>query len=283
MNIKEITLEEAEFPGPLLDECLAAVLHTILFVRAPKNVIPADHFCKKLEPLVYAKCNTEVLERPIRNNIEALNKGRDRVGPKLYRGVLSLSFYELRTVSKTTLGFFSSTRDEKVYFERWLIPVIINENFDELFASPSTPSSSSTPTQNGSGTVTVTATAVTSSPGSTGGTSLTAGSPPSVQGRAVSSERANSGEGGRSLLALDPAAAAQSRQFLVQKTRSQVHHIIRQIIENANLHVDHVPSNSYDFEMEVLGLRDHRDKRDASNGGVVSKLMSSKGVLDNLA
>jgi hypothetical protein len=47
------------------------------------------------------------------------------VGPGLFRGVIILSFYEKRE----NKGFFGMlTTQEKVYFERWRFPVLVNEN-----------------------------------------------------------------------------------------------------------------------------------------------------------
>jgi hypothetical protein len=48
MNIKEICLEEIELQSYFVDEGISALLHTILFVRAPSQVTPEDHLCKKL-------------------------------------------------------------------------------------------------------------------------------------------------------------------------------------------------------------------------------------------
>jgi hypothetical protein len=46
------------------------------------------------------------------------------VGPSLSRGVLTLSFYDKRE----TKGFFGILNtEEKVYFERWRIPILVND------------------------------------------------------------------------------------------------------------------------------------------------------------
>ena len=45
MNIKEITLDEIELNSVFVEEGLSALLHTILFVRAPNLVKPEDHNC----------------------------------------------------------------------------------------------------------------------------------------------------------------------------------------------------------------------------------------------
>jgi hypothetical protein len=45
MNIKEITLDDIELQNDFVDEGVSALLHTILFVRAPNLVKPEDHVC----------------------------------------------------------------------------------------------------------------------------------------------------------------------------------------------------------------------------------------------
>lgn len=56
MNIKEISLEEVELQASFVDEGVSALLHTILFVRAPNVVKPEDYVCQRLAPLTFAKC-----------------------------------------------------------------------------------------------------------------------------------------------------------------------------------------------------------------------------------
>jgi hypothetical protein len=55
MNLKEFSLEEIELHASLIDEGIACLLHTILFVRAPGKFRPEDCFCKNLAPLVYVQ------------------------------------------------------------------------------------------------------------------------------------------------------------------------------------------------------------------------------------
>lgn len=56
MNIKEFSLDEIQLQTAYVEEAVSALLHTILFVRAPNVVSPVDHVCKRLEPLTFAKC-----------------------------------------------------------------------------------------------------------------------------------------------------------------------------------------------------------------------------------
>jgi hypothetical protein len=48
-----------------------------------------------------------------------------KVGPHLSRGMVALSFFEKRE-NKGFFGLLNS--EEKVYFERWRISVLVNEN-----------------------------------------------------------------------------------------------------------------------------------------------------------
>ena len=54
-----------------------------------------------------------------------MNKFLTVVGPNLFRSVLIISFYEYRS-SKGFFGLINNT--EKVVFERWKFPVLINQN-----------------------------------------------------------------------------------------------------------------------------------------------------------
>lgn len=86
---------------------------------------PADVHCKKIAPLTYAKCGNDHVENSVLDAITQFKKSLVPVGPGLSRGVVILSFFEKRE----NKGFFGMlTTQEKVYFERWRIPIIVNEN-----------------------------------------------------------------------------------------------------------------------------------------------------------
>ena len=53
-----------------------------------------------------------------------LTKSRVSVGPQLSKGVILLTFFEKRE-SKALFGFLKS--QEKICFERWRLPILINE------------------------------------------------------------------------------------------------------------------------------------------------------------
>lgn len=124
MNLKEIVIEEIELHHRYVNEGLSALLHTILFVRAPNLVKPEDHQCIELSPLIFAKCGPNDVDESVKRAIFNLNQLLTPVGPHLSKATIVLSFFEHRE----TKGFFGLiSNHEKVYFERWRIPVIINE------------------------------------------------------------------------------------------------------------------------------------------------------------
>jgi hypothetical protein len=124
MNLKEVSLEEMELHESLLTEGLSALIHTILFLRAPNLVKPEDHICDRLAPIVYAKCGPSDVDATVNEAIEGLQASLTSVGPFLSKGIILLSFFEKREMK----GFFGLvSRFENVYFERWRIPVLVNE------------------------------------------------------------------------------------------------------------------------------------------------------------
>jgi hypothetical protein len=124
MNLKEIVIEEIELHHRYVNEGLSALLHTILFVRAPNLVKPEDHQCIELAPLIFAKCGPIDVDESVKRAILNLNQLLTPVGPHLSKATIVLSFFEHRE----TKGFFGLiSNHEKVYFERWRIPIIINE------------------------------------------------------------------------------------------------------------------------------------------------------------
>jgi hypothetical protein len=73
----------------------------------------------------YDRCGVEDVDTRVNDTITNFKRSVIAVGPKLSRGVIYLSFYEKRE-TKGIFGFLSS--EEKVHFERWKIPVLINES-----------------------------------------------------------------------------------------------------------------------------------------------------------
>lgn len=65
------------------------------------------------------------MENSVTEAISQFKKSLVQVGPGLSRGVVVLSFFEKRE----NKGFFGMlTTQEKVYFERWRFPILVNEN-----------------------------------------------------------------------------------------------------------------------------------------------------------
>jgi len=68
---------------------------------------------------------SEDVEDSIILALKSLNNCLTVVGPHLYRSLLIISFYEYRSAK----GFFGLvTNTEKIVFERWKLPILINQN-----------------------------------------------------------------------------------------------------------------------------------------------------------
>jgi len=138
MNLNEIALEETELhDSGVLDEGVAALVHTILFLRAPNLVKPQDHVCEWLAPLRYATCGPADVTDAVTAATATLRRSLTPCGPHLAKGAVSVAFFERREVK----GFFGLTSNqERVYFERWRLPFVVDQR---LLPSASSSSSSS--------------------------------------------------------------------------------------------------------------------------------------------
>lgn len=63
---REIMLNEIHIHAQYIDEALAAILHTILFLRAPSVNQATDHSCQLLLPLIYTKCGSSECDKSIK-------------------------------------------------------------------------------------------------------------------------------------------------------------------------------------------------------------------------
>lgn len=128
MNIKEFCLDEIELNQYFVNEGISAILHTILFIRAPNQnqnlVQPEDVHCERLKPLTYAKCGPCDIDQNVNDSLDMLQRFKSPVGPKIQKGIINLTFYEHRE-KEALFGWIHSK--EKVYFERWKIPIVIDE------------------------------------------------------------------------------------------------------------------------------------------------------------
>lgn len=65
-NIKEHYLQELKVHYPFLEDSLKAILHTIMFVRAPQEIKGQDRACEVLCPLIYPTVGPSDVDRDIR-------------------------------------------------------------------------------------------------------------------------------------------------------------------------------------------------------------------------
>eukprot|EP01032_Pedospumella_encystans_P009756 gene9756-11464_t len=119
--LKEITLNDVRINTLYLEDSLSAILHTILFVRAPSAVKSKDRTCTSLSPLIYATCGPKEVDKIIETSIEAFKKSLF-VSNGCMKGEVVLSFFDKREV-KEYLGLF--TRNETVCFESWRISIVL--------------------------------------------------------------------------------------------------------------------------------------------------------------
>ena len=76
----------------------------------------------ELFDITYVRCGDIVVDKQVEEAIEKLSTSLEIVGPDLSRGQLLLSFYEIQK-KKSFLGMIS---EEKIYWEQWVIPVLVN-------------------------------------------------------------------------------------------------------------------------------------------------------------
>lgn len=66
-RMKECSLPELRIHSPFIDDALQAVLHTLLFVRAPSDMkSSSDKICESLAPLMYATCGSIGFETKVK-------------------------------------------------------------------------------------------------------------------------------------------------------------------------------------------------------------------------
>jgi hypothetical protein len=126
MNIKEIALNEIHLHPHFIDEGISALLHTILYLRAPNSLKFQDHECMYLAPLSFAKCDAEDVDLTVRDAISNLLKLKSSIGPQISRGFITLTFFEYRE-QKSGFLIWQTKEKEKVCFERWHISVVVDE------------------------------------------------------------------------------------------------------------------------------------------------------------
>mmetsp|Transcript_6732 Transcript_6732/g.17204 ORF Transcript_6732/g.17204 Transcript_6732/m.17204 type:complete len:206 (-) Transcript_6732:376-993(-) len=113
-------------------DALRAILHTILFNRALGAVEPRELALPAFPALRVAACLDNALELTVEDAIAKFYKSLHLVGPDLERGELVLSFYETR--KKAGFLGFGAQKEEKLYWERWIIPVIVSRGIAQTSA-----------------------------------------------------------------------------------------------------------------------------------------------------
>ncbi|EJK58226.1 hypothetical protein THAOC_21671 [Thalassiosira oceanica] len=146
MNCHIHQLPELETATLAVREALAAVIHTVLFIRSPGPVSPFDVHCESFG-LTYTRIATEndplhgivtggasrrqnkstssyqQLDRKVDGSIEEFLQTLTPIGPELMAGNLAISFFERRP-KKQLFGLHIT--EEKVPFEQWIVRVLVN-------------------------------------------------------------------------------------------------------------------------------------------------------------
>lgn len=124
-----------------VNEVLACVLHTIVFIRSPGPVRPCEvindhikllstkccsykHECE-LFKITYGKCGTKDVDQMVENAIVNFRGDLSPCGPELFKGTLRVIFYENRKKRGLFSGVFGNA-EEQFPMEQWTIPVLIN-------------------------------------------------------------------------------------------------------------------------------------------------------------
>lgn len=119
MNLEEHVLDVLVVPPFQVKEALRCLLHTILFNRALGPVRPRE-MDSELFALSYVRCGVAAVDKSVEEAIEKFSN-QLRLNRDTSRGRIVLSFYN-RRIKKTFFGM--SSTEEKVYWEKWVIPVV---------------------------------------------------------------------------------------------------------------------------------------------------------------
>ena len=134
-NRHDKILPEIELPEHVAKETLQLLLHTIVFLRAPKQLkVNVDILDCKTDTFTfpYAKLKYDEVTRSIDEKLDKFMQAKEAtgdvessslttIGPDLSKGMISLDFY----VKKKTGSWFGP-KEEKVVFERWILNVLID-------------------------------------------------------------------------------------------------------------------------------------------------------------
>lgn len=159
---KEHTLPLIQFHALFLEDAFQAILHTLIFIRAPTQMKAQDHICTLLSPLMYSSCNQAAMAQSVQtviqmiksslldhqrrhnpiintnNNTNTNNSNSPGLVP--YRFDILVSFYEKKEVNQ----YFIMSKTEHIPFEHWRIPI-------SMIEYPLSPSLSTTNNYQGGG------------------------------------------------------------------------------------------------------------------------------------
>ncbi|CBN79615.1 conserved unknown protein [Ectocarpus siliculosus] len=121
MNLKEHVLEELELHEYYVRDALQCLLHTILFVRAPGSLRPRESHCENFG-LSFARCGARDVDVAVDGALEDFWRSLRPAGPDLSKGWIAVSFFMRR--EKKSFGLF--LKEEKVVWEQWVVPVLVN-------------------------------------------------------------------------------------------------------------------------------------------------------------
>ncbi|ETV73241.1 hypothetical protein H257_11788 [Aphanomyces astaci] len=111
-------LEELRVGVSELAECVACLLHTILFTRAPGPVRPAEAHCR-FRPITYAYCPVAEVTRKVDAAIVQFQRHMTRHHSGGGHRI-TVMFFETR-VNKALFGLVQN--EEKVVWEKWTLPI----------------------------------------------------------------------------------------------------------------------------------------------------------------
>lgn len=123
MNLKEHVLEELELHEYYVRDALQCLLHSILFVRAPGALRPRESHCENFG-VSFARCGARDVDVAVDQALEDFWRSLRPAGPDLAKGGIAASFFMRRV--KKSFGLF--LKEEKVVWEQWVIPVLVNKS-----------------------------------------------------------------------------------------------------------------------------------------------------------
>jgi hypothetical protein len=123
-NCQIFRLPEIEVSSSNLRHALNIILHSICLCRALGPIAPRPVFLADSKYKIgFSKCSSQEVDDAIDFMIKRFSQEPKRyVGPDLEQGELMISFYRL---IKNTSLFGLTTVEERVYWERWIIPLVI--------------------------------------------------------------------------------------------------------------------------------------------------------------